>query len=102
MAEISLGWHSVDGSAHEWFTSRAVVWKRIFNPKHLVAAHEPGDRLINGDTGKTANLVTDEKFGSFELYLEFMTARALTPVFIFMAYMKCRSSIALVTLARSW
>jgi hypothetical protein len=69
------GWHSVDGSAHEWFTSRAVVWKRIFNPKHLVAAHEPGDRLINGDTGKTANLVTDEKFGSFELYLEFMTAR---------------------------
>lgn len=69
------GWHSVDGSAHEWFTSRAVIWKRIWNPKYLVAAHEPGDRLLNGDTGKTANLVTDGKFGSFELYLEFMTAR---------------------------
>src|SRR5581483_6234419 len=69
------GWHSVDGSAHEWFTSRAVVWKRIWNPKYLVAAHEPGDRLINGDGGKTANLVSDEKFGSFQLCLEFMTAR---------------------------
>jgi hypothetical protein len=69
------GWHSVDGSAHEWFTSRAVIWKRIWNPKYLVAAHEPGDRLLNGGNGKTANLVTDEKFGSFELYLEFMTAR---------------------------
>jgi hypothetical protein len=69
------GWHSVDGSAHEWFTSRAVIWKRIWNPKYLVATHEPGDRLVNGDSGKTANLVTDEKFGNFQLYLEFMTAR---------------------------
>jgi Domain of Unknown Function (DUF1080) len=69
------GWHSVDGSSHEWFTSRGVVWKRIWNPKYLVAAHERGDRLINGDAGKTANLVTDDKFGSFQLYLEFMTAR---------------------------
>jgi 3-keto-disaccharide hydrolase len=69
------GWHSMDGSRHEWFTSRAVIWKRIWNPKYLVATHEPGDRLVNGDTGKTANLVTDDKFGSFQLYLEFMTAR---------------------------
>ena len=30
---------------------------------------------MNGPLNKTANLVTDEKFGSFELFLEFMTAK---------------------------
>lgn len=69
------GWHSVDGSAHAWFTTRSVVWKRVFNPVHLVAKPGPGDRIVNGRDGKTANLVTDEKFGSFELYVEFMLAR---------------------------
>ena len=69
------GWQSVDGSAHQWFTSRSVIWKRVFNPGHLVAKPEPGNRIVNGKDGKTANLVTSEKFGSFELYLEFMLAR---------------------------
>lgn len=69
------GWRSVDGSVHEWFTTRSVVWKRVFNPIHLVAKPAPGDRIVNGRDGKTANLVTTEKFGSFELYLEFMLAR---------------------------
>jgi hypothetical protein len=69
------GWHSVDGSAHQWFTSRAVVWKRIWNPKLLLAKPEPGDRIVNGAAGKTANLLTAAKFGSFELYLEFMIAK---------------------------
>ncbi len=31
--------------------------------------------MINGRDGKTANLVSTEKFGSFELYLEFILAR---------------------------
>ena len=69
------GWHSVDGSAQQWFTARGVIWKRIWNPKFLVAKAEPGDRIVNGALGKSANLATDEKFGSFELYLEFMIAK---------------------------
>jgi hypothetical protein len=69
------GWRSVDGSSHEWFTSKSVVWKRVFNPVHLVAKAAPGDRIVNGRDGKTANLVSTEKFGSFELYVEFMLAR---------------------------
>ena len=69
------GWRSVDGSAHQWFTSKSVVWRRVFNPIPLVAKPEPGDRIANGRDGKTANLVTEEKFGSFELYVEFMVAR---------------------------
>src|SRR5690348_12657422 len=62
------GWRGVDDAAHEWFTSRGVVWKRVWNPKQLVSRPEPGDRIVNGKQGKTANLVSDETFGSFELY----------------------------------
>ena len=69
------GWHGLAGSPNEWFTTRAVHWKRIFNPTRLGGDRGPGDRIVNGPSNKTANLVTDEKFGSFELYLEFMTAK---------------------------
>jgi hypothetical protein len=69
------GWHGANNAPHEWFTSRGVVWKRVWNPKLLVARPEAGDRIVNGTQGKTANLVTDEKFGSFELYLEFLIAK---------------------------
>ena len=69
------GWHGLDGAAQNWFTARGVVWKRVWNPKLLVAQPEPGDRIVNGAQGKTTNLVSDEKFGSFELYLEFLLAK---------------------------
>jgi len=69
------GWRSIDGSPHEWFTTKSVTWKRVFNPTHLTAKAAAGDRIVNGKDGKTANLVTAAKFGSFELYLEFMLAR---------------------------
>lgn len=69
------GWHGIEGQKNEWLTTRAVMWKRVFDPTHLSASPEPGDRIVNGKTGKTTNLVTDERFGSFELYLEFMTAK---------------------------
>jgi Domain of Unknown Function (DUF1080) len=69
------GWHSVDNSTVQWFTARGVIWKRIWNPKFLVAKPEPGDRIINASSGRAANLVSDEKFGSFELYLEFLIAK---------------------------
>jgi hypothetical protein len=35
----------------------------------------PGDRIVNGKDGKTPDLITDEKFGSFELYAEFLLAK---------------------------
>jgi hypothetical protein len=69
------GWHGLPGSPNEWFTTRAVHWKRVFNPTRLLGDRGPGDRIVNGPLNKTANLVTDEKFGSFELFLEFMTAK---------------------------
>jgi hypothetical protein len=69
------GWTSDGGVPHEWFTSPAVNWRRVFGPTRLVAKAGPGDRIVNGREGKTANLVTSERFGSFELYLEFLLAR---------------------------
>ena len=55
--------------------SKSVEWRRVFDPTHLSAKPAPGDRIVNGPKGRTANLVSNEKFGSFELYLEFMTAK---------------------------
>jgi len=37
------GWHGLDDTANEWFTTRGVIWKRVWNPKLLVAKPEPGD-----------------------------------------------------------
>jgi hypothetical protein len=69
------GWHGVAGQANDWLTTAAVGWKRIFSPLRLTAKAGPGDRIVNGPAGRTTNLVSDEKFGDFELHLEFMTAR---------------------------
>ncbi|SPE42150.1 conserved exported hypothetical protein [Candidatus Sulfopaludibacter sp. SbA3] len=69
------GWHADGGVAHEWFSTASVEWKRVFSPTHLTAKTSAGDRIVNGKDGKTANLVMDQKFGSFELYLEFLLAK---------------------------
>jgi hypothetical protein len=69
------GWRGQDGKPHEWFTSQSVRWRRVFGPTQLQAAPVPGDRILNGKAGRTTNLVTEEKFGDLELYLEFMTAK---------------------------
>ncbi len=70
------GWHGQDPKVKsEWFTTSAIYYERLLNPKGLMAHGGPGDRMLNGPTGRTANIVTDEKFGDMELYLEFMLAR---------------------------
>jgi hypothetical protein len=69
------GWHPQEGKPSEWFTTRGVRFERLLGPTRLFAVPEPGGRIVNGPTGRTANLVTDEKFGDVELYLEFMLAK---------------------------
>jgi hypothetical protein len=68
------GWHGFNGAAHEWVATKSVNFRRLFHPKELIFNAAPGDRIVNGKTGKTIDLFTDEKFGDFELYIEFMTA----------------------------
>ena len=69
------GWHGQDGKPHQWITTRGVIWERLLGPTRLQAVPGPGDRMLNSLAGRTVNLVTDEKFGDVELYLEFMLAK---------------------------
>lgn len=67
------GWHAQDASKpHEWVAVRGVKFDRMYSPKALGMVGDGGDRMINGKAGRTQNIVTDEKFGDVELYVEFM------------------------------
>jgi hypothetical protein len=74
-AKDMTGWRSVDGKPHEWFSTRGIRWERLLGPTRLSGVREPGDRMLNGPNGRTGNIVTDEKFGDVELYLEFLLAK---------------------------
>lgn len=69
------GWHGLGKNPNEWLTTRAVRWERLLGPTKLTAVPRPGGTILNGPQNKTVNLVTDQKFGDVELYLEFMLAK---------------------------
>ena len=69
------GWHAQDGKPNDWYATGGVRWERLLGPTRLSGAGQPGDRIVNGPTGRTANLVTDDKFGDIELYIEFLLAK---------------------------
>jgi hypothetical protein len=68
------GWKGQSGP-HEWFTTRGIRWERLLGPAKLFGIPEPGGRILNGPAGRTQNLVTEEKFGDVELYLEFLISK---------------------------
>ena len=68
-------WQGQDGKPLAWVTTSAVVWERLLGPARLTALPAPGDRLMNGPNGKVHNIVTTEKFGDVELYLEFLICK---------------------------
>lgn len=65
------GWHGQDNKPSEWFTTRFVRFERLLGPTRLSGRPGPSSVILNGQ-GRTVNLVTDQKFGDAELYLEFM------------------------------
>jgi hypothetical protein len=58
----------------EWFTATSVSWSPEALER-LSATPAPGGIIVNGLTTRTMNVVTERKFGDFELYLEFLLAR---------------------------
>jgi hypothetical protein len=68
------GWHGLGNGENRWFTTTAILWDRLLGPTRLSAVPGPaaGGVMLNGPTGRTVNIVTDQKFGDIELYLEFM------------------------------
>jgi hypothetical protein len=61
---------------NRWLTTTGILWERLLGPTRLrpIPGPVPGGTILNG-TGSTVNLVTEEKFGDVELYLEFMIAK---------------------------
>jgi hypothetical protein len=70
------GWHGQTQGENRWLTTTGILWERLLGPTRLrpIPGPVPGGTILNG-TGSTVNLVTDEKFGDIELYLEFMIAK---------------------------
>ena len=70
------GWKACDPKAkNEWFTTGAVRFERFLGPTQLNGRPAPSGVILNGPTGRTANICTERAFGDVELYLEFMLAK---------------------------
>src|SRR5690349_14143778 len=70
------GWKACDSTAkNEWYAAKAVRFERYLGPTQLQARQGAGGTMVNGPTGRTANLCTDKSFGDVELYLQFMLAK---------------------------
>jgi hypothetical protein len=70
------GWKPCDSSVKsDWFTTRSVRFERYPGPTQLSGRPAASGVILNGRTGRTANLCTDRTFGDIELYLEFMLAK---------------------------
>ena len=69
------GWHGqryrAERMAHHPASCGTACWGLRAFPR----VPGPGDRILNGPHGRTANLVSDQKFGDIELYVEFMLAK---------------------------
>jgi hypothetical protein len=70
------GWKPCDSAAKsDWFTTRSVRFERYLGPTQLSGRPAASGVILNGPTGRTANLCTDRTFGDIEIYLEFMLAK---------------------------
>ncbi|MEZ5353497.1 MAG: DUF1080 domain-containing protein [Bryobacteraceae bacterium] len=69
------GWQPQENKPSEWFTTPGVRWERLLGPTRLSGRRAPAGTILNGPAGRTANIVTTEKFGDVELYLEFLIAK---------------------------
>jgi Domain of Unknown Function (DUF1080) len=68
------GWRGATPGNNQWLTTTGILWDRLLGPTRLsaVPGPAPGGTILNGPAGRTVNLVTDQKFGDMELYLEFL------------------------------
>ena len=70
------GWQACDAKAtNDWRAVRAIRYERVLGPTRLAGVGTEGGVILNGPTGKTANLCTTREFGDIELYAEFMLAK---------------------------
>ena len=81
------GWKACEAAAkNEWFTTKSVRFERFLGPTQLNGRPAPSGVLLNGPTGRTANLCTERAFGDVEIYLEFMLAKGSNSGIYLQAY----------------
>src|SRR5579872_132991 len=68
----TAGWHARDGKPDTWYTASDVHVNNTGTRQLLAGVGPTGPVMINGPDGRTADFVTDEKFGDIELYIEFL------------------------------
>jgi len=71
------GWRGQGAEQNQWLTTTGILWERLLGPNRLsaVPGPAPGGTILNGPNGRTVNLVTEQKLGDVELYLEFMISK---------------------------
>lgn len=70
------GWHGMDpAKPNAWFAAKSIFYEPYLSPTFLHGRPGGGDRIVNGPNGRTVNLVSDQKLGDVELYLEYMVAK---------------------------
>jgi hypothetical protein len=70
------GWKACEpGAKNEWYTTGFVRFERYLGPTQLNGRPAASGVMLNGPTGRTANLCTERSFGDIELYVEFMLAK---------------------------
>lgn len=66
------GWHGRDtGKPNLWQATRSVAWG-AGDPAKLQPEEQSGEIIVNGTNGRTVDLISDEKFDDYELYVEFL------------------------------
>lgn len=84
------GWKYRTPDRGGWVTTKGVIWGATQAPKALAAVNAPGDRIVNSNHAPGApasDLISEEKFGDMELYVEFMIpANSNAGVFLFGQY----------------
>ncbi|HUS06796.1 MAG TPA: DUF1080 domain-containing protein [Bryobacteraceae bacterium] len=69
------GWHPREGKPNSWLTATSVTTTMDGTRQLLAPAGGAGPSLVNGPDGRAADLISDEKFGDVELYLEFLITK---------------------------
>src|SRR5689334_5074190 len=59
----TAGWHSRDGKPHTWYTAKDAHLEQRGTRTLLQGIDGPGSIMINGADGRTADFITDQKFG---------------------------------------
>ena len=66
------GWTFEHPEKGMWTSAEGIYWDGINNPRELMVRPGGGTRIANGPKGGISNIVTVQKFGDVELYLEFL------------------------------